>query len=190
MTDAVKPLVTLSKHDLQVHKFASTDDSRPLLTAVMLRKNDGNYELVATNSYIAIVHKLKEFEESEFKPILIPAATLKKAGTIMGRSAMIDGVLNVVEVYKDYIRLPALRMSIEFTAIEGKYPDLDKLIREINHKEFAKPVVLNPEYVNTVMSFFQSQDYNVSVEVSVNDKLAPVEFKTTQSYALVMPLKS
>lgn len=183
------PLVKLTKHDLAVADFASTDDSRPILTGVLVRvKDDYGVELVATDSYRLIVHKVGKTETADLpegNQLLIPADVFKRAHRYYG--AVTKKHPKTVELYNDHLAIPELGVRIDFTQIEGKYPDVDSLLKRTTGETPARVVSLDPKLVGKTMAFFATEH---SVKINFNGNLSPVEIKSDNSHAVVMPQKS
>jgi DNA polymerase III sliding clamp (beta) subunit (PCNA family) len=188
----MKPILQISKYDLLAADFASRDDSRPILTTVLVRKKNGNIELVATDSYVAVIHQVKELNDAsiDFEQFLIPAATLRFAKKMIGTKSNARQI-HTVDIYTDHITLPTLGISIDYKAPDGSYPDLDKLIASMDKRTDFKDCILNAAYIIKVAKAFNTDWVsNGTLKIKVNAHLAPVEFSNDRTYALIMPLKN
>lgn len=182
-----KKLFELAKADLNVFEFASRDDSRPLLTGIYVREKDDRYELIATDSYRLVIHAPKQIVSAKFEPFILPADVLRRVKQYVGTISSANP--KTIELWTDHIAIPELGVSVSFKPLDGNYPDVDKLVKGINHTK-APSTKLNPVYVAKTMQFFASISTYEAVEIVTNGVLDPVEFKSNQSYAVVMPLKS
>ena len=104
---------------------ASTDDNRPILTAVSMTSNpDGGLRLVATDSYRLAVASLPG-EQAPDAECLVPANVISEASRHFGASDNIRLVLGEKEIEFD---LGAVK--IRGRLIEGDYPNWAGLIQE------------------------------------------------------------
>lgn len=183
----MEPLFTLTKHDLEVTKFASKDGTRPMLTCIQARlvpDDEGRVELLATNGYMAVWHKIAASTKEKFEPFLIPAEVLDQVNKLIGTKKQ---WINQVYVFSDRIELKLLNITITYRVPEGNYPELDKLVGEnIKPLNGTGQVKLDPKYVKIVNDFMRADN---SVDIKVNDKMQPVEFTSNNTYAVVMPLR-
>lgn len=106
----------------QVLVAASTDESRPVLTGVLLHTVDGNVYMAATDSYRLAEKRLMKTKE-DIK-LLIPATAL-------------HDVLRIINDYEGEVVVASDEQQVQFRAgdvelvarlIEGNYPDYQKLI--------------------------------------------------------------
>lgn len=106
----------------QVLIAASTDESRPVLTGVLLHSVDGSLYIATTDSYRLAEKRLDKTNKEV--SLLIPATAL-------------HDVLRIIDDYTGDIQLTYDDQQVQFVAgdvelvarlIEGKYPDYKKLI--------------------------------------------------------------
>lgn len=197
MSDQKECLFELSKHDLGVADFSSTEDSRPMLQNILVRINaEKQIEMVTTDSYMLIKHKPRDFVGEPFDPFLIPASVLQQVNKLVWKATKYNPA-PIIQVHSNkivlvgYGAIPSITLDFkpEGDSEVAKYPDIDKLLNNIERNANRK-VVLNAKYVVKVLKFLDRSEYAGSVEVTVNAALAPVEFQTKLTYAVVMPLKS
>lgn len=200
-------LFTLSKRDLDVALFASTDETRPMICHVHVSKKDGNVVLKATDAYVAIVLNINAIDMPDFAPFIIPASTLKLAKKVMGQRTQTVRkigfrvkqyrVVDVADVYTDRIEIPTLDMVLKYEPLgesdASKYPDIDKLIAGIDNKNANTTVKLNSKLLERVIKFVSSDPIGSGghgCDVKINGKYDPVKITNGNSYGLVMPIKS
>lgn len=193
------PLAVLSKRDLDVATFAGNDSGRPMLTHVLARKKDGKVQLIATDSYAAVVTDISAIELPEFEQFLIPATALLMAKKVVGKHEVYTHrrtrkADDHVHLYADRIEIPEQNITIAIKTEDdaSKYPDLDKLIKNIDRTNSAD-VTLNSKLLERATKFVGSDPAGSgsnACNIKINAKLAPVEITNGNTYALVMPLKS
>ena len=114
---------SLFKKALQQVVFAaSSDETRPVLTGVLLRTNDGELAMAATDSYRLAEKKLgNQKQESN---LLIPASALHDLLRILG-----DGDDQITITYDDQqVLFQVAETELVTRLLEGAYPDYQKLI--------------------------------------------------------------
>lgn len=125
MTDGVSWQIEapLFKKALQQVVFtASSDETRPVLTGILIKSIDGKLVMVATDSYRLAEKQLGK--ESKDVHLLIPATALQDLLRVLG-----DDVTEVKIKHDDQQVLFKVG-DIELVArqVDGKYPDYEKLI--------------------------------------------------------------
>lgn len=195
--------IKLTKHDLKVFNFASTEEIRPLICHVLVRPGlyDKYPEMLATDSYIGMVHTVVdgESENAEFEPFLVPAKVLKQLYALCGTYRLKANrrfkgikITDIVELYNTHAIIPTLNLRIDFAQPEGKYPELDKLIKDNITGAKTNTAILNANYMAKVAKFVSTHPLSNTgtFEMRVNDKLQPIEFIGKYSYGVVMPVRS
>lgn len=193
-----KPLAVLSRNDLDIALFASTDSARPMICHVLVRRKGSAVQLIATDSYIAAIRDVPAIESPDFKPLLIPAETLAMVKKVVGKHDEFFGkrsrkVNDKVHLYADRLEIPERNITVAIKTDEDatKYPDLDKLIKGIDRTK-AADITLNAKLLERAINFAGSDKAgmgNNACKIVINDKYAPVEITNGMTYALVMPLK-
>lgn len=123
------PSAELKKGLQQVIFAASSDEARPVLTAVFMHTYDGKLYLAATDSY-----RLAEKEVAKVKQevsLLVPNTAMHDLLRIIGEQS------GDVEILYDDQQVRFLADNVELIArlIEGTYPDYKKLIpNEFNNR--------------------------------------------------------
>ena len=150
----------LKKGLQQIVFVASTDESRPVLTGVLLHTLDGHLFLAATDSYRLAEKDLGPNKEDV--SLLIPATALHDLLRVLGDY---DGEVQVVHDEQQVLFQVG---DIELVArlVEGKYPDYRKLIPQ----SFSTEVKLKrPDFVNaTKVSSLFARESAGSVTINVD----------------------
>lgn len=197
-------LAVLNKTELTLANFSGTDDNRPMLTNILVRRNGDDVEFVTTDSYIAVIYKSPLQEKVDFEPFLIPAKVFNMLYKLAGKHKIpernkvrrirglgLNTVLDLVEIHETYAIIPTLGVTVAYEAVEepAKYPDLDRLIRELK-KEKETTVILNHKYLATATKFVADTDNSAgAIEIEFTGKLSPVFIRSKRATAIVMPLK-
>lgn len=146
----------------QVVFAASNDETRPVLTGVLLQTNSGKLTMAATDSY-RLAEKNLGANTHEIK-LLVPASAMSDLLRVLGDDD------NDVEVSHDEQQVLFNTGEIELVArlVEGKYPDYQKLIPG----KFASQATLKKaDFVNVtkVSSLFARESAgSVTIELSNN----------------------
>ncbi|MDL2341594.1 MAG: DNA polymerase III subunit beta [Patescibacteria group bacterium] len=116
------PGAVLKKTLQQVVFAASNDETRPVLTAVLLHTSDGALYMASTDSYRLAERKLNA--NTEDVRLLVPATAMQDLLRIIG-----DGVDDVQVTHDDQqILFQVGDVELVTRLVEGKYPDYQKLI--------------------------------------------------------------
>lgn len=163
----------LKKGLQQVVFTASSDESRPVLTGVLVHSSNGKLYLAATDSY-----RLAEKEIGATKEevnLLVPATAMHDLLRILG-----DGE-DVVLVTHDDQQVLFKVGDVELVArlLEGKYPDYRKLIPE----KFAVQVVLKrADFLNvTKVSSLFARESAGSVTIKVDEAKQSLSIRSIAS---------
>jgi DNA polymerase-3 subunit beta len=112
----------------QVVPAASTDDSRPILTGVLLAAEEGGLRLVATDSYRLSVRDLPGAEVlREGQSVLLPSRALGELTRLLGGAATVELRLGEREA-----GFTVGRVKLTTRLIEGDFPNYRGLIPK-NH---------------------------------------------------------
>lgn len=110
----------------RVEPVTSRDETRPVLTGVLLKVTDGHAEMVATDSYRLVVGELEAMgPHYELNARIIPARALKAIAGILGRKA--SGAV-MVEAGESDITFQAGNVELRSRVIEGDFPNYAQLI--------------------------------------------------------------
>jgi DNA polymerase-3 subunit beta len=115
---------TFKKALQQVVFAASSDETRPVLTAVLLQTIDGQLYMAATDSYRLAEKKLSK--NSEDVHLLIPASALQDLLRVLGDS---DAPISVTHDDQQVL-FKVDDIELVTRLVDGNYPDYRKLIPE------------------------------------------------------------
>lgn len=192
----------LTKKQLNLHHTASTDDSRPVLTQIYVRKIGDEIVAVSTDSYILaeVREKAQSVEDypnvtpdvpndSTIESAFVQADVAKKILPMIPKKTVLP-VLTMALLQKNELVTTDLDKTTKFITHEqeGKYPDYEKLIPE--PAEFS--VTVNPAYLKKMLEVFKDEQ-SVTIEFG-KGKLDPVVLRGgsagTKITGVVMPLRS
>lgn len=164
---------TLKKGLQQVVFAASSDETRPVLTGVLLITKDGKLNMAATDSYRLAEKNLgKNKEEVQ---LLIPASAMQDLLRVLGDS------VDEVKVTHDDLQILFQVGDVELVTrlVEGKYPDYHKLIPE----KFATTATLKrADFVNvTKVSSLFARESAGSVTIEVDDGSGQLSIRSVAS---------
>ncbi|HVS58460.1 MAG TPA: DNA polymerase III subunit beta, partial [Candidatus Saccharimonadales bacterium] len=168
------PGAILKKALQQVVFAASSDESRPVLTGVLLRTIDGALHMAATDSYRLGEKELgKNKEDVE---LLVPATAMQDLLRILGDSE------DDVQVTHDDQQVLFQVGDVELVArlVEGKYPDYRKLIPT---KFEVEATLKRTDFVNItkVSSLFARESAgSVTLQVSEDDQTLSIRSVASQ----------
>ena len=167
------PAAQLKKALQQVVFAASSDESRPVLTGVLLHAVDGNLYMAATDSY-----RLAEKELGANKTavnLLVPATAMQDLLRILG------DIEDDVQVLHDDQQVHFQVGDVELVArlLEGKYPDYRKLIP----KSFAVTATLKrADLINvTKVSSLFARESAGSVTIEVDESANTLSIRSIAS---------
>lgn len=203
MSDAI---VTLTKHDLKVFEFAGTDDMRPMLSHILVRPTkDGGVELVATDSYAAVIHQVNgKVEGRTFEPFLIHAGIFKMLYKLCGTRTLpatrrpgranlkARKIIDQPVLYPKHAEIDTLGIKVDYDTLEevAKYPDIEKAIKNAGQGAQAYSVKLQRGLIEKATKFVGSHWLaHGSVEIKVNGQYEPVIVRSDHTTAYVMPLR-
>jgi DNA polymerase-3 subunit beta len=167
------PAQVFKKGLQQVVFAASSDETRPVLTAVLLHSSEGNLYLAATDSYRLAERKLGA-NKSEIK-LLIPATAMQDLLRILGDTT------SDVQVTHDEQQVLFQVGDVELVTrlVDGKYPDYPKLIPA----SFATEATLKrADLVNvTKVSSLFARESAGSVTIEVNEESQTLSIRSVAS---------
>jgi DNA polymerase-3 subunit beta len=113
---------------LQVAGSASRDETRPVLTGILISANDGRLEMVATDSYRLSVKQttLEHSLERDFE-VNVPARALQELARIAGQ-AQADEL--EISVQRNQIIFALGGITLSSRLIEGQFPNFRQLLPE------------------------------------------------------------
>jgi len=193
-----EPLFELSKCDLGVHEFAAEpSDRQHAVQNILVHINSAQQiEMIATDGFVAIKHRPRQFVRHEFDQFLIPATTFQAISRVIG---LINDYSYAIKVYSNRIELTGLDhvndLVYAFRPIGGvdasDYPDVDAALAEYSSSKIFTAPKLNVKFLLKLSRFVSSTatDGKQDLVIKTSGKLAPVIFENSTTYIAVMPLK-
>lgn len=157
----------------QVVFAASNDETRPILTGVLLQTSEGKLNMAATDSYRLAEKQLSNTKEDI--RILVPASAMQDLLRILGESE------DKVQVTHDDQQVLFKVGDVELVTrlVDGKYPDYKKLIPS----EFATEARLKrTDLVNvTKVSSLFARESAGSVTIEIDEKANQLSIRSVAS---------
>ena len=164
---------TFKKGLQQIVFAASNDETRPILTGVLLQTSEGKLHMAATDSYRLAEKQLVSTKEDI--QILVPASAMQDLLRILGESE------DKVQVTHDDQQVLFKVGDVELVTrlVDGKYPDYQKLIPA----KFATSARLKrADLVNvTKVSSLFARESAGSVTLEVDDKASQLSIRSVAS---------
>lgn len=158
----------------QVVFAASADETRPVLTGVLLKTIDGNLYMAATDSYRLAEKKLGQNKEEI--QLLIPASAMQDLLRVLGDD---EGQIKITHDDQQVL-FQVGDIELVTRLLDGKYPDYKKLIP----KTFASEATLKrADLINVtkVSSLFARESAgSVTIELSKSDKKLSIRSVASQ----------
>lgn len=154
----------------QVAYAASQDESRPVLTGVLFKAQEGKLTLVATDGYRLSLKAINPTSSNLEGDLLIPAKTLLEVVRIAGEKGEKEIKLSLTPEKSQVIfSLPDIEFSSRL--LEGDFPDFGKIIPkestakiEVDKEDFLKAV--------KIASIFAREQANIVVVKVEENKIA------------------
>jgi DNA polymerase-3 subunit beta len=164
----------LFKKSLQQVAFAaSSDETRPVLTGVLLQSRDGKLTIAATDSYrLAEKHLGKQTQDFQ---LLIPASAMQDLLRVIGEAES-----DITVTYDDQQALFQVGdVELVTRLVDGQYPDYQKLIPQ----NFATVALLKKaDFVNvTKVSSLFARESAGSVTISVDEATQKLSIRSVAS---------
>lgn len=163
----------LKKGLQQVVFAASNDETRPVLTGVLLQSIKGKLYMAATDSYRLAEKQIGANKEDV--QLLIPATALQDLLRVLG-----DGETEVHVTHDDVqVLFKVGDVELVTRLVEGKYPDYRKLIPE----NFAtKATLKRADFVNvTKVSSLFARESAGSVTIEVDEEKQQISIRSVAS---------
>jgi DNA polymerase-3 subunit beta len=163
----------LSEAVFQVAFSAAQDETRPVLSGVLLQVKGNDLVMVATDGYRLSFKKLVEakgiVEAKEFKKgVIIPAGTLMEVGRLVSDKST-EGKLGLTFTLEaNQVIFSTPEFEVVSRLIEGQFPDFEKILPE---KGLTKVVADKEEFLRAakIASIFARESANViRLEVEKN----------------------
>ena len=147
---------------------AAADETRPVLTGILLKIKDSIIKLVATDSYRLAeeTYKLDKKISGEFN-IIIPARTMNELGRILSD----DQEKVEIKIGENQIYFGFNDTQLVSRLIEGSFPDYENIIPK---KSETKTVLKVKEFANAIKmaSFFARESANnIKLKISKGNKI-------------------
>ncbi|ABY35845.1 MAG TPA: DNA polymerase III subunit beta [Chloroflexus aurantiacus] len=156
----------------QVAFAAATDESRPILTGVLVRTRDQQVTLVAADGFRLAMRTIQlSAPVAHAVDCLIPARTLSELARIIG-----DTDAEVAMVYTpggSHVLFHTENIEVVSRLIEGRFPDFERIIPQ---QYLTRMVLDNSELAKAVKlaSFFAGSSQNVvKLKIEPASELAP-----------------
>ena len=163
----------LKKGLQQVVFAASSDETRPVLTGVLLQTNAGKLNMAATDSYrLAEKHLSNNKEQVQ---LLIPASAMQDLLRVLGDND------DEVKVTHDDLQILFQVGDVELVTrlVEGKYPDYHKLIPE---KFTTMATLKRADFVNvTKVSSLFARESAGSVNIDIDEASGQLSIRSVAS---------
>ena len=167
------PAGVLKKSLQQVVFAASSDETRPVLTAVLLHSFEGALYMAATDSYRLAEKRLNA--NTEDVRLLVPATAMQDLLRIIG-----DGAEDILVTHDDQqILFQVGDVELVTRLVDGKYPDYQKLIPA----SFATTATLKrTDFVNvTKVSSLFARESAGSVTIEVDEASQSLSIRSVAS---------
>jgi DNA polymerase-3 subunit beta len=157
----------------QVVFAASSDETRPVLTGVLLQTTDGKLYMAATDSYRLAEKRLGTNKEDV--KLLIPASALHDLLRVLG-----DGDDKVQVTHDDQqVLFQVGDVELVTRLVDGKYPDYRKLIPE---KFETVATLKRTDFVNvTKVSSLFARESAGSVTIEVDEQAGQLSIRSVAS---------
>lgn len=149
----------------QVVFAAANDETRPILTGVLITALKSQLTLAATDSY-----RLAERKLALPKPIDTTLAAIVPARTINELSRIIDETIDMIEVGigENQVQFSIGPTQLVSRLLEGKFPDYQQIIPQ---KTVAKAQVATAQLGNSIkMASFFAREVANNIKVKTNNK--------------------
>lgn len=146
---------------------AAADDSRPILSGILLKYKDGNLTLVSADGFRLSERAIKVGANLEPFEIVVPAKTLIEVSRIFSKST--DPIKFVISEDNNMALFESNDIYIYTRILEGQFPDYEKLIPD-GHEveaEFSAQDLLEAVRLNNVFAK-RRQDIHSPITVKFN----------------------
>jgi DNA polymerase-3 subunit beta len=150
----------------KVQRASSTDESRIILTGVLIEVSEDNMKMVATDSYrLSIVEKEIKFKGKPLK-VVIPARVLDSILKSDYSEGEIDINIEENQVSFELDKGKELKTTIVTRLLSGKFPDYEKLIPS----DFKHSIVVNREKIMEVIRRVSSiEQDNIPIKLDIGE---------------------
>lgn len=133
---------------------AAGDETRPVLTAVLVRKTDGEFLMVATDGYRLSLRKTKAFEEkgkSDFKEVLVSSRILMEVSRLLSETE--GEIWFSQDPEQNQVIIKSDQWEVVTRLIEGEFPPFEKIIPKDQETTFQIETEVLKQAVKTAAIF-------------------------------------
>jgi len=156
----------------QVAGAASTDETRPVLTGVVLKLTDNKLRLAATDSYRLAEKVLSLQSTGEQKSVIIPARSLQEFNKLIGSEEKVQLFID-----EDQVKFVCGDREATSRLIEGSYPDYEQLLPNETKTSFT--VSRNELLRITKISSLFAKDSAGSVTLNTDKSKSAITLSST-----------
>lgn len=165
------PVSLVAEAVKQVSKSASRDETRPVLTGVLMVVEAGVLRMVATDSYRLAVREISLDEPIEEFEVVVPSKVVEEIPKLAGADEYIR--LGIAE---NQIVIEAGRTTYISRRIEGKFPNYKQLVPS---ESATKATVERDEFASAVKRVSILAQQNVPLRVGVDPEEATMSLSAT-----------
>lgn len=157
------PSSVLSQMVAHVNKAVSRDETRPILTGILLVVDGPTIKMVATDSYrLAVKETVLEREAGEDLEVVVPGRTIDEVVKLTGASPEVT-----LGVSENQIVFEIGDTVFVTRRIEGSFPNYKQLIPKEHETEV---IVSRDEFAQAVKRVSLLAQHNTPLRVSVNEE--------------------
>ncbi len=157
------PSVVLSQMVAHVSKAVSRDETRPILTGILLVVDGPTIKMVATDSYrLAVKETILKREDGEDIEVVVPGRTIDEVVKLTGSAPEV-----VLGVSENQIVFEIGETVFVTRRIEGAFPNYKQLIPKDHETEV---VVSREEFAQAVKRVSLLAQHNTPLKVAVNEE--------------------
>lgn len=168
----------------QVVFAASSDEGRPVLTGVLLKKEGKGISLVATDGYRLSIKKVAKASSLLKEDLLIPAKTLLEVARVSQETRSDEEEKIKVGLTKEKNQVIFLLPDVELSSrlIEGEFPDFTKIIptSSTNKASFDKEEFLRAAKIASIFAREQANIVKLKIDPSADGGRVRVSSETPQ----------
>jgi len=124
----ILPLTQLEKIEKRAFFAASSDQTRPLLTGVLLIKSKESWEAVTTDGFRLTKTELVDLDVGEgVESLLVPAQSLKEVISI-ARDEKVERIKVTISAQNQQLLFQIGEIKVYVRLLEGEYPPYQKII--------------------------------------------------------------
>lgn len=161
-----------STHLEEIEKYvsfsASTDQARPVLTAILFKFSEKGFEVISTDGFrLSILHLDDSVQFSEEKTFLIPAKSLSEVFRIMDRLESKEVSFKISQELKQiFFSIDGVLVFVRL--IDGNYPPYEKIIPQ----GFKTEVIFDADELmdNLKRAMIFSRESSNIVRLIIDDK--------------------